>query len=196
MLRDTLRNRTRAQHARLEERLEIERRVRQRDAYVDLLKRFYGFYVQIEPRLAAFARTFEAHGIDLAERSRVARLRRDLIALGERAVALPGADPVPEISTFPQAVGCLYVLEGSTLGAQVILKCIRASSGLDSENGAAFFSGYGASTGPMWQAFLKFLSELTFTPHEAEQATAAARETFERLERVLCDRSIELAVND
>jgi heme oxygenase len=194
MLRDALRNHTRIQHARLEKRLAIERRVRQRDAYVDLLERFYGFYVRIEPRLAVFAPAFEAHGIDLASRSKVAQLRRDLIALGERA-AESESDLAPEISTFPQAVGCLYVLEGSTLGAQVILKSIRASSGLDAETGAAFLSGYGAKTGSMWRAFLEFLSELTFTPYEAEQAIAAARETFERLEEFLCDPSPELAVN-
>ena len=194
MLRDALREHTRAQHARLEQRLAIERRVRDRDAYVDLLRRFLGFYLPVEARLAAFAQAFRDNGIDLTERWKVAKLQRDLIVLGENASNQADPSLLPAIPTFPRAVGCLYVLEGSTLGGQIILRHVRESLGLDAANGAAFFAGYGARTGAMWHAFSRFLSALPFGAHDAGQAIAAARETFESLERWLCDQPLRGAV--
>jgi len=188
MLREALREHTRIQHARLEERLAIERRVRDRDAYVDLLKRFHGFYVPVEARLAAFTPAFREHGIDLTERFKATNLLRDLKVFGEYVSEPADPDLLPDLSTFPHAVGCLYVLEGSTLGGQVILRHVRQSLRIDEHNGAAFFSGYGPRTGAMWQAFLKFLGALPFEPAETAQAIAAARETFESLETWLCGR--------
>lgn len=194
MLRDALRDHTRVQHARLEERLAIERRVRDRGAYVDLLKRFHGFYVPVEARLATFARAFQENGIDLAARLKASKLRCDLKAFGEQPFAPADSDLVPEISTFPRAVGCLYVMEGSTLGGQIIMRHVSASLRLDAANGAAFFSGYGARTGSMWQAFLSFLGALPFDAKDAAQAIEAACESFESLEQWLCDRRMSVAV--
>ncbi len=194
MLRDALREHTRAQHARLEQRLAIERRVRDRDAYVELLRRFLGFYVPVEARVVAFAQAFRDNGIDLAERLKVAKLQRDLIVLGENASNHADSIFIPAIPTFPRAVGCFYVMEGSTLGAQVIMRCVRESLGFEAEHGAAFFAGYGARTGAMWQTFLRFLGALPFDEQAAAEAIAAAGETFESLEHWLCDRPLRIAV--
>src|SRR5690606_1512986 len=116
MLRDALREQTRAQHARLEQRLAIEQRVRDRDAYVELLGRFHGFYKPFETRLLTFARAFHEHGVMLSERMKTALLERDLHALGESEFELADSTFLPSIATFPRAVGSLYVMEGSTLG--------------------------------------------------------------------------------
>jgi heme oxygenase len=188
MLREALRDSTRVQHARLEERVAIERRVRDRAAYVDLLKRFHGFYVPVEERLAGFADAFWVNGIDLEERLKARKLKGDLCAFGEPASTPANAELVPAMTTFSCAVGCLYVLEGSTLGGQIIMRHVRESLSLDAATGAAFFSGYGPRTGSMWQAFLKFLGALPFDEQERAQAIGAARQTFESLERWLCER--------
>lgn len=195
MLRDALREHTRAQHARLEQRLAIERRVRDRDAYVDLLRRFLGFYLPVEARLAAFAQAFRDNGIDLTERWKVAKLQRDLIVLGENASNQADPSLLPAIPTFPRAVGCFYVLEGSTLGAQIIMHHVRESLGLEAAHGAAFFAGYGARTGVMWQGYLRFLVTLPFDEQAADEAIAAAGETFESLEHWLCDRPLAVPVD-
>lgn len=194
MLRDALRTQTRAQHTRLEERLAIEERVRDRHAYVELLERFHAYYFPVEEQLIAFTQAFNEHGIDLSARLKTEKLQRDLIALGQHAPEPADADLVPEISTFPRAVGCLYVMEGSTLGGQLIMRQIGASLRLDAETGAAFYSGYGDRTGSMWQAFLKFLATLPFDEQDVTQAIDAARETFESLEQWLCDQPMSIAV--
>ena len=49
---------TAAHHERLERRVDIERHLRSRDAYRELLERFYGFYRPIEAVLAPFAGPF------------------------------------------------------------------------------------------------------------------------------------------
>lgn len=170
---------------RLEERLAIEQRVRHRHAYVELLRRFHAFYVPVESRLLAFAAAFREHGIDLRPRLKAATLQRDLIALGAGIGTTPHR--VPDISTFAHAVGCLYVLEGSTLGGQLIMRHVRKSLGLDADTGAGFYAGYGEHTGSMWQAFLVFLSAVTFDAQQTQQAINAARETFITLELWLCE---------
>jgi heme oxygenase len=194
MLRDALREQTRAQHARLEQRLAIEQRVRDRDAYVELLGRFHGFYKPFETRLLTFARAFHEHGVMLSERMKTALLERDLHALGESEFELADSTFLPSIATFPRAVGCLYVMEGSTLGGQVIVRHVHGALGLGAADGAAFFASYGPRTGAMWQSFLRFLNALPFDAHDAGQAVSAACETFESLERWLCDQPMGVAV--
>jgi heme oxygenase len=186
MLRGVLREGTRDLHARIEEQMAIEQRVRDRAAYVELLKGFHGFYVPVETKLCAFVPAFRASGIDLAERMKSVKLASDLHALGEHTLEHCDDDMALVIDTFPRAVGCLYVLEGSTLGGQVIQRHIKAALGFDAASGAAFFSGYGSQTGAMWQSFLRFLTALPFGQEGIVAAVAAARDTFEALERRLC----------
>jgi heme oxygenase len=164
----------------------IERRVRDRAAYVELLKGFYGFYVPVEVKLCAFTQVFRDSGLDLTARMKSAKLKSDLWALGEHTLEYFDNEMALSIDTFPRAVGCLYVLEGSTLGGRVIQRHIKAALGLDADSGAAFFSGYGFQTGAMWQSFLRFLSALPFGQEEIAAAVAAARDTFEALEQRLC----------
>lgn len=187
MLRDALRSRTRIEHERLERRLEIERYLEDRLDYVELLKRFYGFYAPLEKRLSVFAAAFEARGIDLAARSKTERLVRDLQVFGQPCEPRDWSHVLPDVATFPRAVGCLYVAEGSTLGGQIIIRRVRESLGIDEHTGGAFFSGYGSETGSMWQAFLRFLGALEFDARETEQAISAARETFECIEQWMCE---------
>ena len=57
-----------------------------------------------------------------------------------------------------EALGALYVLEGSTLGGQVIAKMLRKSSFIPPHK-FKFFEGYGASTGERWKKFIEVLNK-------------------------------------
>ena len=50
---------------------------------------------------------------------------------------------LPLVETFAQTLGCPYVLEGATLGGQVVGRHLRENLNLSPENGAAFFNSYG-----------------------------------------------------
>jgi heme oxygenase len=82
------------------------------------------------------------------------------------------------------ALGCLYVLEGATLGGQLIGRQVQRQLGLRSEHGCAFFAGYGADqTGPMWKAFSEAVDAYGSAQPAAQGAiVAAACDTFLRFE--------------
>ena len=46
-----------------------------------------------------------------------------------------------------------YVLEGSTLGSQLLAAHFERLLAVRPHEGGTFFSGYGAATGSMWRAF-------------------------------------------
>lgn len=152
--------------------------------YRRVLRGFDAFLHAWEPLVArslppALANWFEP-------RRRGAAVRRDLAALG---IAVPAPAKLPLVlPCTAAALGSLYVLEGSALGAQVIAPRLQRSLGLDATNGAAYFAGWGAATAARWREFRDLL-EATVGPHDREraQAAAGANATFDALSMVLRD---------
>jgi heme oxygenase len=116
-------------------------------AYVALLRRMLGFHAPLESRLAAVAGLDRF--VDVAARRRAHLLRADLRWLGAgENVALA---PLPEFEDVAEALGALYVAEGSTLGGRQLAR------GLDAmlppgEHGRRFLLGHGDRHGAMWRA--------------------------------------------
>lgn len=100
-------------------------------------------------------------------------LRADLSALGEPPV--DAIAPTPPITSQAQAMGVMYVLEGGTLGLQVVRKRLQDAHPV--LHGAdRFLRGYGAATGPLWRRFVVALDALPTAQWPA--ATSAACATF------------------
>ena len=79
----------------------------------------------------------------------------DLKALGATPDFLaraPLCRELPDVASSARLFGCLYVIEGATLGGQVITRHLHTHLGLTPACGASFFSGYGAQTGSRWKA--------------------------------------------
>ncbi len=77
---------------------------------------------------------------------------------------------------MPEALGCLYVLEGATLGGQVIVRRLR-----DLPREAllsAFFTSYGQDVGAMWQAYREFLTGYAEGRDEDDVIVESACATF------------------
>lgn len=146
--------------------------------YAEYLKTFYGFHAGIEARLAENAE-LEAAGFRLEARRKAQWLLADLRALGVHDTP-PRCEDVPELRSLPRALGAGYVVEGSTLGGQYLLKKFP----LQHLRGRAtrFFEGYGSETGAMWRAFAT-LAEAHVNAAEADEAVRGAVETFEALIR-------------
>src|SRR4051794_35839128 len=156
-------------HQRLERRVDIESRLRSRDAYRALLERFYGFYRPLEARLAPYDHAF-------APNPKTPLLATDIEALGGAPHALPVAGTLPPTSSLPDALGVLYVLEGATLGGAVIAKLAERRLGVTRARGGAFFGAYDSRR---WTAFQRVVER-----HGATGAAAVA--TFENLEEWVC----------
>ena len=111
-------------------------------------------------------------------------LRADLRSFG---VADPDANPVcnelPSMHTPAVAFGCMYVMEGATLGGQIISGHVARSFGYDARHGAAFFHSYGNQTGAMWRKFGQSLAVFAANPAVQDEIVAAAVSTFQSLQR-------------
>jgi heme oxygenase len=146
---------TRETLAELESRVDIRNRVRTKAGYRTLLETFYGVYYPLEVKL-------ETSEIvpwlpDVGSRMRSSSLRLDLRVLGNnRPEALPLAS-VPTFRSLCEKFGCLYVLEGSTLGGQLISREINSQLHYTPENGCAYFASYGAEITSMWRRFREAL---------------------------------------
>jgi heme oxygenase (biliverdin-IX-beta and delta-forming) len=74
-------------------------------------------------------------------------------------------------------LGCLYLLEGSTLGSQIISRRLEEQLQLSERTGASFFNAYRGVTGARWMEFKKFVSA-SVNPEDTDNVVEAARETF------------------
>lgn len=110
---------------------------------------------------------------DLQVRGREAAALADLAdlgaAAGEEAVASRGV-------AMPEALGWLYVSEGSTLGAAFLLKEAKDKLGLSETFGARNLAAYPEGRAIVWRRFVGFLDQpaLPQDQHEAVLAGAAA----------------------
>src|SRR5215475_14747951 len=130
MIMIRLRQRTLRFHLGLKERLDLFRYLTTIEDYRRLLERFLGFYGPVE---SALERHFNrrAGGFDFEGRRKVPMLVSDLRALGgRRLTALPRCSSLPTIASTPQAFGCLYALEISTLSGQIITRHLNRAFGV------------------------------------------------------------------
>lgn len=143
-----------------------------RDEYIRLLARMYSIY---EPLEAALRTTKGIKGWlpDYDKRWKTESLRQDLKSLDAE---IPAKNTPIQIYTFPEAVGMLYVLEGSTLGARVIAQSLRKRDFINQDQ-LTFFTHYGDQSGSYWQRFLAALENIQPQDHDA--ALAGAKRAFQ-----------------
>ena len=183
MLLEQLRERTRTHHERLERDLAIERKIENVSDYCGLLRRWYGWYAPFE-QLVLMEADDRVRAL-YADRWKLPLLERDLASLcvdgraeiPRARVATPGA--------MAEWVGTLYVLEGSTLGGQVISRMVEERLGLQNGQGYSFYRSYGDKVGARWREFRAFAQD-ALSPEETESAVAAADQTFQALHQWLC----------
>lgn len=96
---------------------------------------------------------------------------------------LPLCDDLPRLDTLAECFGCLYVLEGSTLGGQFIIRHVQQVLGVTVETGGRFFQGYGDKTGEMWHDFRSVMTRVVVASTDQDAAVTAAKETFQKLHR-------------
>ena len=152
MLMNELREKTAVLHRATEAAFDLPYISASRANYIAMLRTLLSIYRPLERRLDRI--DWRDTTVNWAGRKKVALLERDLKSLNEPldlSDSLEAAN-IPLRSTAA-AIGCLYVLEGSTLGAQFILKQIEKTLKFTPKSGAAFFAGYGATTREKWAAF-------------------------------------------
>lgn len=169
-----LRDQTTDAHRTLEDGLDLLSHAHDRQRIVALLERFHGFHAVWEAAIRQRTKFAAFH----APRGRLPHLRRDLSALGRTSAEVralevcgPAEDLVRDEAT---ALGSLYVMEGSTLGGQLIGRAFADAAWLP-RGGLTYFDPYGRRTGEMWRGFKGWLDD---QPADQARAAEGARATF------------------
>jgi heme oxygenase (biliverdin-IX-beta and delta-forming) len=156
---DLLRARTGTYHHGMETDLHIHKRLSKVDTRGPLIARYNILHRQGEAALRPYL-------WDLSDLTFSSRFHsRDIPCKAELACPEdPLVDPVfPAVATKAEALGAMYVLEGSTLGGKIILKTLR-SQGVSTDE-LHFLDPYGNDASALWRAFLRVLERET-TPDQ------------------------------
>ncbi|MFN6945623.1 MAG: biliverdin-producing heme oxygenase [Cytophagaceae bacterium] len=147
--------------------------------YKKILLTFYGYFAPLEASILN-QKDLHVYLPDLNERRKTERILDDLQSLSSQKIPSPElSKKIPEIKTLNQAFGCLYVMEGSTLGGSVIYKSLNKHLGLTHDNGCSFFYGYGSSTGSTWKLFQNSLIHYSTLPEaNTDHIVKAANDCF------------------
>ncbi len=153
------------------------------ESYRLLLEKMHGVHQTFE--LCASVRPeWSQFEFDFEERRKIPLLDRDLAALGA-GPALPRlpAAPLPLVgASFPYLLGYLYVLEGSTLGGQILSRLLAQHLGLTPACGAAYFTAYGAQAGARWKACQELLTRAAADPGSEDALVEGARDAFVQID--------------
>lgn len=185
-LRGTLRSATAGAHAALDRALLPPGARWTRERYVAFLQATLAVVSAAEPAVAAVLPAFVPCGAP----SRASRLRDDLVALGQEALAPPSPafDRVPSAAA---AYGTAYVLEGSQLGGRVIAGHVAETLALG-EEALAYLRSAGTPAGTRWKAFVADLDAFGAAAGERDWNVAAAwaSHTFAAFETAFRDEGL------
>jgi heme oxygenase len=186
MILAELRKTTRSLHEALEKRIDLLNPEFSREKYLHILKRFYGFYSPLEAKIGAYGD--QAQQWIAGDRRKAHLLAADLrwAGLSEQSVAgLSRCSDLPLLSDPARELGCMYVLEGSTLGGQVVLRHLRDRLHLNGK-GTAFFGSYGERVGMMWRSFCERLESECKSASDCDAIIESASSTFTCLDHWIC----------
>lgn len=154
-----------------------------KDDYKKLLTINYIIHQKLENKLANMLDSDLAEKLQMNTRLKLSSLEKDIQYWGIDSLTLPALNFelfVPERNTA-EVLGALYVLEGATLGGNVIKKHILANSNfIGDEGGLNYYGVYGEELGSKWKIFVSILNEsVKETNYEA--CVNSANATFDNL---------------
>jgi heme oxygenase len=146
-----LKRATVAEHRAVERAFDLKRRMSSLSAYRALLQQLWGLHCAWEQAAAPLIEPTL-----WADRRKSSWLHEDLRALGLSSDAIDRlalCAALPSLPTPSAALGAMYVIEGSTLGGQMIFRHAAATLDLTQACRGRFFYGYGPRSREMWLTF-------------------------------------------
>lgn len=183
-----LKQRTRATHEQVESDLDLLDPSLTPARLCAVLVRFHAFWDAAEQALDGWAPASTLAGeLDWPRRRRAATLLADVIALGGHPDRGDRPSPVAVPPNDADALGWLYVSEGSTLGGSVIARRLAPLRLLVSS-----FTPYAEGPGPMWRRYHEVLDAWVADDEIRAHAVAtAAARSFDALAEWIAPLSTE-----
>jgi heme oxygenase (biliverdin-IX-beta and delta-forming) len=164
-----LRQETKADHHKVEGAVPLMHQGLNKAEYVQCLQRIYGVVAAWEERAAEVAPEWFQPALLARQRGLLLELDLAWFGVTEKDGGRPA---LPEMSYLPSLFGTMYVMEGSTLGGQLIARHVEAALHLTEGRGNSYFRGHGSQTGPLWKEFSEMLR--VWIPDEQTDAVVAS----------------------
>ena len=156
------------------------------EQYKTLLVKNYMIHFFAEDLLHKSDISIQLPGLELEERKRLAFLQSDLEALNVKIPDLTTLENPFEIESKYDALGLMYVLEGSTLGGRVILKALARNPDFADVKAFRFYEGHGEDTGHFWKKYQEILINEANDESAEDRIVNAANKTFEKVADIFC----------
>lgn len=188
MLQEILKSATKNQHDELENLMfvqEIMSKTLSLDQYRTVLATNYRVHAAIEPQIHEALDQRLRDQLAITGREKTAALEKDLVEAGLDKEELAAFDlSFVQLSkpSFAAALGAMYVLEGATLGGNVILKKLRANPVFATFD-LYYYNVYGENLVPNWKSFVQVLN--SSVPEEGyNEAVESATAMFSQIAAV------------
>ncbi len=181
MLLEQLREKTSLYHQKIEKNVLLSKLMGPLTLpdYVEVLKKFYGFYMPLEtqaiPEFLNQNKDFQKFYFP-----KLSLLKKDLDALAPASDVLKLCPSTPNPTSPFGWLGVLYTLEGSCLGRAMLWPRIQRQLRLDC--GGSFFGSASNDLKTRWAAFCKDMTEQVRSEAEAQEVIAGAIATFVSLD--------------
>lgn len=145
----------------------------------------------VEPEIGRHAEVLRHFGYDAADRSKLSWLDDDLAVLGAHSLYEgayryeAGSGVVFRLHEPASAFGAIYVMEGATLGGQVVARHVIPALGLTATAGCRYFAGYGGRTGERWRDTANAIARYSAAADAADRIVQGAQDTFAQVEASL-----------
>jgi heme oxygenase (biliverdin-IX-beta and delta-forming) len=169
-----LRQETEADHRNVEGAVPLMHQGLNIAEYVQCLQRIYGVVAAWEERAAAIAPEWLLTAVLARQRSPLLELDLAWFGVSEKDDRRP---TLPEMNNLPSLFGTMYVMEGSTLGGQLIARHVEAALHLSEGRGNSYFRGHGSQTGPLWKEFCEML-KLRIPDEQTDTVVVSAKAMF------------------
>ncbi len=153
-----------------------------KEHYKDVLKTFYGFYLPLEQKFESLE-DWKNQDFDMVKRRKTPLLIQDMKSMemtDEEISQIEMCENLPTINNMPEALGCLYVVEGATLGGQIVSNKLKETLGLTANTGSAFFNSYKENVRPMWKEFSDFITKYSEENKIEEPIVEASDQTYHK----------------
>lgn len=142
--------------------------------YKTLLIHNYQLISRYEPQIHEQLKSYPELKLEL--RSKIEALTTDLNNLN---IQTKDENPIHNLENEAEAFGALYVMEGSTLGGNVIAKQLKKNPEFENVE-FNYFGVYGEKTGSYWQEFKSIIDE-NITEENYEACLTGAKKAYQLL---------------
>lgn len=158
---------------------EIMSRTLNIEQYKELIAKQYVIHKYLEEQISQVQEINALTNINLSERSKLPLLENDLKILSVNDADKYNVDTDFKISNLNQALGAMYVIEGSTLGGSIIIKTLKRNDNLESIESFNYYGCYGEEVRNKWMEFQSILIDNAKTTDDENEIVEAAKKTFD-----------------